>query len=182
MSDWIEYKYRTPDDEEIDHKIYHWYDRNNYCILNCEMPKDDQEVLLTIQHTDVHGNTSRIVAQDVCHVDGDTYELEEHSWDDVVAWMPLPESFVGSDNAVMITSDVLNQKMPAESQEVLLTLTRIGIDGKKYLYVAQDLGHIDGDGYWLEEHDWNDVVAWMPLPEPFMDDENPVSTSKQIVI
>lgn len=50
-----------------------------------------------------------------------------------------------------------------EEQEEILICTRSG-------YVCMDKFGFDGDGYYLDSG-WSicdDVVAWMPLPEPYV--------------
>lgn len=54
-------------------------------------------------------------------------------------------------------------KMPDDGQEVLIT-TRSG-------YVMLDTAYDDAVGSFLDSYgDWLDVLAWMPLPEPYRED------------
>ena len=56
--------------------------------LDCEMPDDGQEILVTVKHKNWIG-----VEKDVCYVDSE-YSLESgYDWDDIIAWMPLPEPY-----------------------------------------------------------------------------------------
>ena len=55
---------------------------------------------------------------------------------------------------------VFNCKMPEDGQEILIST--------KYGHIFLDTCVYD-DGYGLEEYgDWEDVIAWMPLPTPYM--------------
>ena len=50
--------------------------------------------------------------------------------------------------------------MPEDGQEILVTF--------KSGYVNMDICEIDGGLYGLEENgDWDGIIAWMPLPEPY---------------
>lgn len=53
-------------------------------------------------------------------------------------------------------------KMPEDEQQCLITTSVWG-------YVCIDTFHIDEDGamYFEEHEDEDDVLAWMPLPEPY---------------
>lgn len=52
--------------------------------------------------------------------------------------------------------------LPEESEEVLITTS--------WGSVTTDTIEYDGGFYW-EDHDMEDVVAWMPLPKPFVKEE-----------
>ena len=55
-------------------------------------------------------------------------------------------------------------KMPEDEQQCLITTSVWG-------YVCIDTFHIDEDGaMYFEEHE-DDVLAWMPLPEPYKREE-----------
>ncbi len=53
--------------------------------------------------------------------------------------------------------------MPNDGEEILVTTT--------HGYVNKDISYID-DGFYLDSgYDWKtDVIAWMPLPEPYKED------------
>lgn len=52
--------------------------------------------------------------------------------------------------------------MPEDGQEILIS-TKWG--------VSQDTAYSDIDGCYLDNHDdWLDVLAWMPLPEPYREE------------
>lgn len=80
---WIPVKAHPATDEERESRpdINYW--------LDCEMPDDGQEILVTVKHKDWIG-----VEKDVCYVDSD-YSLDSgYDWlDDIIAWMPLPEPY-----------------------------------------------------------------------------------------
>jgi len=53
--------------------------------------------------------------------------------------------------------------MPEDGQEILVTF--------KSGYVNMDVCEIDGGLYGLEGNgDWDGIIAWMPLPEPYRKD------------
>lgn len=55
---------------------------------------------------------------------------------------------------------VFDCQMPEDGQEILIST--------KYEHIFLDTCVYD-DGYGLEEYgDWEDVIAWMPLPTPYM--------------
>lgn len=58
-------------------------------------------------------------------------------------------------------------KMPDDNEEIFVTVK----SGKGNLYVEKDVCYFD-DGFSLDSgYDWQtDVVAWMPLPEPYKAD------------
>ena len=58
-------------------------------------------------------------------------------------------------------------KMPEDNQECLITTSVWG-------YVKIDTFHIDEDGamYFEEHEDEDDVLAWMPLPEPYTKEDS----------
>lgn len=67
-------------------------------------------------------------------------------------------------------------KMPVDKQEILVTCRYTGrVKGRPKLYVAQDICYVYdyGDGYieyGLDNcniRNWDDITAWMPLPEPY---------------
>ena len=64
--------------------------------------------------------------------------------------------------------------LPADGQEILIT-----IDGG---IVDYDTCYVD-DGYYLDGgRDWRDIIAWMPLPEPYKEKhvmpEEPIAMSQ----
>ena len=78
---WIPIKWHYITDEEREES---GYPKDWVYYLDCEMPEDGQEILVTTKHG--------YVEKDVCYLD-DGYSLDS-GWDwieDIVAWMPLPE-------------------------------------------------------------------------------------------
>ena len=50
--------------------------------------------------------------------------------------------------------------LPEEGERILV------VDGQGYISIDEQC--CDDDGWYLDDHtDWLDVVAWMPLPEPY---------------
>lgn len=84
---WIPVKYHEITDEEREREGYpeEWL-----TMLDCLMPNDEEEILVTIKSS--RGGLH--VEKDVCYVD-DGYSLDSgYVWiDDVVAWMPLPAPY-----------------------------------------------------------------------------------------
>ena len=82
---WIPIKYHEITDEEREENGY----PNDWVYyLDCEMPEDGQEILVTTKNG--------YVEKDVCCLE-DGYSLDS-GWDwreDVLAWMPLPEPWKG---------------------------------------------------------------------------------------
>lgn len=81
---WIPVKAHPATDEERESHpdIDYW--------LDCEMPDDGQEILVTVKHKNWIS-----VEKDVCYVDSE-YSLDSgYDWDDIIAWMPLPEPWKG---------------------------------------------------------------------------------------
>jgi len=82
---WIPIKWH--DCTDADREKYGFSD-DIVAVFDCEMPDDDQAILVTTSHGYVN--------QDVCYID-DGYSLDSgYDWiDDITAWMPLPEPYRG---------------------------------------------------------------------------------------
>lgn len=84
---WIPIKWHYITDEEREENRYQ---KDWVCYLDCEMPEDEQEIIVTTNHGRVE--------KDVCYLDGE-FSLDS-GWDwieDIVAWMPLPEPYKGGE-------------------------------------------------------------------------------------
>ena len=85
---WIPIKWHYITDEEREESGY----PNDWVYyLDCEMPEDGQEILVTTKHG--------YVEKDVCYFD-DGYSLDS-GWDwreDIVAWMEMPPVYQEEDN------------------------------------------------------------------------------------
>ena len=57
-------------------------------------------------------------------------------------------------------------EMPDDEQEILVTVK--GRHGT--LWIEKDINYIDGGPHLDSGIDWRDVLAWMPLPEPYVPD------------
>lgn len=56
--------------------------------------------------------------------------------------------------------EMFDCSMPEDGQEILITTA--------YGTVLADVCCVDNYGYGLEKYeDWMDVLAWMPMPEPY---------------
>lgn len=59
---------------------------------------------------------------------------------------------------------IFDCQMPEDGQEILVSYRK---------WIAMDKCEIDGGCYGLEGNgDWEDVVAWMPLPKPWKGEED----------
>lgn len=80
---WIPVKWHEITDEERERE---GYPKDWVCFLDCEMPQDEQEILVQTRHGHIRW--------DVCYEDGE-FSLDS-GWDwieDIVAWMPLPKPY-----------------------------------------------------------------------------------------
>lgn len=86
-SPWIPVKWHEITDEE---RKREGYPEEWLIMLDCHMPNDEEEILVTIKSS----RGGLYVEKDVCYVD-DGYSLDSgYNWiTDVVAWMPLPAPF-----------------------------------------------------------------------------------------
>ena len=86
MSNWIPIKTRPMTEEETEHYFEYIDQRvdDAYTILDCPLPEDGQEVLVS------WGNN---VSVDVFIRDTDGCYFEDRDIDEVTAWMPLPEPY-----------------------------------------------------------------------------------------
>lgn len=82
--EWIPVKYHEITDEERERE---GYPKEWACHLDCEMPYDGQQILITTK--------GGFVELDECYKDGDAFSLDSnYDWvDDVIAWMPLPSPY-----------------------------------------------------------------------------------------
>lgn len=63
--------------------------------------------------------------------------------------------------------------LPTDDEEILVTIKRVSqVTGQTNYFVIQDICMID-DGYYLDSgYSWiDDVVAWMPMPKPYLPNE-----------
>ena len=85
---WIPIKWHDCTDKDREE---YGYSDDVVVVLDCEMPNDNQEILVTTSHGDVE--------KDVCYID-DGFSLDSgYDWiDDIKAWMPLPKCYEGDTN------------------------------------------------------------------------------------
>ena len=87
---WIPVKMRPMDSEESEY----WEDQfgekledEDAVMFDCPMPEDGQEILVSYR---------KWIGMDKCEIDGGCYGLEGNGdWEDVIAWLPLPEPYKG---------------------------------------------------------------------------------------
>ena len=86
---WIPVKFRPMDSEEREY----WEDQfgeeledEDAVMFDCPMPEDGQESLVSYR---------KWISVDRCELDCGCYGLEGNGdWEDVIAWMPLPEPYI----------------------------------------------------------------------------------------
>ena len=79
---WIPVKYHQISEKESAEESI---SRDIHYMLDCKMPDDGQEILVT------NGETTW---QDTCFIDCDGYYLDSnYDWIDITAWRPLPEPY-----------------------------------------------------------------------------------------
>lgn len=79
---WIPVKYHQISEKE---RAEEFISRDIHYMLDCKMPDDGQEILVT------NGETTR---QDTSFIDCDGYYLDSnYDWIDITAWRPLPEPY-----------------------------------------------------------------------------------------
>jgi hypothetical protein len=79
---WIPVKYHQISEKE---RAEESISNNIQCMLDCKMPDDGQEILVT------NGETTW---QDTSFIDCDGYYLDSnYDWIDITAWRPLPEPY-----------------------------------------------------------------------------------------
>ena len=91
--EWIPVKYRESTEEEKAYQMEYYGDCYDY-IFDCLMPDDGQEILITVKRGDGY-----VVYPDTCILDLGYYLEKNNDWDDVIAWMPLPEPYKEVENA-----------------------------------------------------------------------------------
>lgn len=81
--EWIPVSWHEITEEE---RAENGYPKDWDVYLDCEMPADEEEILITTRYGTVE--------KDVCYVDGEFSLDSGYDWiDDVIAWMPLPEPY-----------------------------------------------------------------------------------------
>ena len=85
---WHEVIKRPPTKEEKEEYLEVWDCEPEY-ILDCEMPDDEQEILIVTKYG---------VDTDVCGIDEGYYLENRGDWDDVIAWAEIPKYKVGDKN------------------------------------------------------------------------------------
>jgi len=87
QQDWIPIKWHEITEEEREREGYpeEWITH-----LDCLMPDDGQEILITVKGS----KGSRWVEKDTALIDDGHYLDSGYDWvDDAIAWMPLPEPY-----------------------------------------------------------------------------------------
>ena len=85
--EWIPVKWHEITEEERERE---GYPKDWVFFLDCEMPEDEQEILVQTKHG--------YIRWDVCYEDGEFSLDSGWDWkDDIIAWMPLPEPYKGGE-------------------------------------------------------------------------------------
>ena len=87
--DWIPIKWHAVTEEERKEEGYpdEWV-----VMLDCPMPNDEEEILITVEHRGI-----RSVEKDICYID-EGFSLDSgYDWiTDVIAWMPIVKPYTGT--------------------------------------------------------------------------------------
>lgn len=92
----------------------------------------------------------------------DVIEAVKEKIDDaekVGEWIPVTHEIDEESGEYMFTC-----QLPEEGERVIVVDRRGYIDIDEQCY--------DTDGWYLDGGDWNDIVAWMPLPEVYRGEES----------
>lgn len=90
--EWIPVKTRPKTEEEKE--AY----PNCECMFDCILPKDGEDILISLKFIGWNGNTYYDVDKDTALYDEEGCYLDSgHSWENVTAWMPLPEPYNDKD-------------------------------------------------------------------------------------
>lgn len=95
-----------------------------------------------------------------CMVSMHDFELWLEEQPRVGEWIPITFRETTDDDGIDKEEHpiMLECPLPDHGQEVFIS-TKSG-------YVMEDTFY-DDDGAYLEDNDWDEVAAWMPLPEPY---------------
>lgn len=63
----------------------------------------------------------------------------------------------------------VSERLPKKCEDVLTSVKFTGCLGRYGTF--KKIGHIDYYGKWSGDCSGGEVIAWMPLPEPYKDDE-----------
>ena len=87
-TEWIPVIWHEITDEERERE---GYPKDWVVYLDCEMPSDEQKILVTTRWGTVEA--------DVCYEDGEFSLDSGYDWiDDIIAWKPLPEPYKGGES------------------------------------------------------------------------------------
>ena len=120
--------------------------KGNLCLCNKEVYGNNQDIYNAIAVLEDYENTGispaqlQVIEEEYSKMAKELAELRQQN-----RWIPVSE------------------RLPDYNEEVLIT------DGK---YVTIDTRYFlenteDGEAYTWDINGWDDVIAWMPLPEPY---------------
>ena len=88
--------------------------------------------------------------------------MESIEWTEIKFRKPTEEEREDLDLDDDDYARIFDCKLPEDDQVCLLTVNSV-----RDVCVAVDTFCSDVDGPWFEDWDWDDIIAWAPLPEPF---------------
>ena len=117
------------------------------------------------EHENDRTFTGHIIVSDLCRDTANLLEeLEQKPRWIPVKWHEISEEEREREKYPEEWLTMIDCLMPNDAEEILVTIK----SSRGVLYVEKDICYVD-DGYSLDSgSDWiDDVVAWMPLPEPY---------------
>lgn len=120
--------------------------KGNLCLCNKEVYGNNQDIYNAIAVLEDYENTGitpeqlQVINEEYTKMAKELAELRQQN-----RWIPVSE------------------RLPDYNEEVLITNGKyVTIDERYFLENTED-----GEAYTWDINGWDDVVAWMPLPEPY---------------
>lgn len=120
--------------------------KGNLCLCNKEVYGNNQDIYNAIAVLEDYENTGitpdqlQVIEEEYSKMAKELAELRQQN-----RWIPVSE------------------RLPDYEEEVLITNGKyVTIDERYFLENTED-----GEAYTWDINGWDDVVAWMPLPEPY---------------
>ena len=120
--------------------------KGNLCLCNKEVYGNNQDIYNAIAVLEDYENTGitpdqlQVIEEEFSKMAKELAELRQQN-----RWIPVSE------------------RLPDYEEEVLITNGKyVTIDERYFLENTED-----GEAYTWDINGWDDVVAWMPLPEPY---------------
>lgn len=120
--------------------------KGNLCLCNKEVYGNNQDIYNAIAVLEDYENTGitpdqlQVIEEEYSKMAKELAELRQQN-----RWVPVSE------------------RLPDYNEEVLITNGKyVTIDTRYFLENTED-----GEAYTWDINGWDDVIAWMPLPEPY---------------